>query len=382
VRYLDRNITEDLKSKMVFISGPRQTGKTTLVQMLAKKYKNSLYLNYDSPKDRKKILNMKWTDANDLLIFDEIHKYSRWKNFVKGIYDTEKEAHRIIVTGSSRLDIYRRGQDSMFGRFFPWRLHPFCLAELKALNIVKGTPEDWLHRLINHSGFPEPFLKAMAAFSERWRQLRTAAVFRQDIREIEQVKDIALLEMLYELLRSRVGGAVVNLNLARDLDVAPKTVKSWLAVMERSHAIILVYPYTESLSRAILKPPKIYFYDNGEVIGDHGAKFENLVATHLLKRIHFLMDSTGHRYNLHYLRDKEKHEVDFVIVKDKKPIALIEAKWSDSNPHHALTYFGDRLGVKTRVQLVAEGAQKKTHKGCVVWPAADWLSQPLGKEIF
>jgi len=383
MRYLDETVADDLDSKMVLVTGPRQAGKTTLVRSFVDQFKGGLYLNYDNAADRKKILGQAWNDTNKLLAFDEIHKYSRWKNFLKGIYDTEKNLHRFLVTGSARLDIYRRGQDSMFGRYFLWRLHPFCLAELAALKLVKSsTPAALLPRLLDHSGFPEPFLKNSGTFSRRWRALRAELVFRQDIREIEQIKDIAMLEQLHDLLRSRVGGMVAMANLARDMEIAPKTVKAWIEALERSYALFTVGPYAGKIARAILKPPKIYFFDNGEVEGDTGQKFENLVATHLIKRLDFLTDSTGHRYELNYVRDKEGREVDFVIVKDKKPVALIEAKYADTSPHAPLIYFGKKLGIKNCLQLVATGAEKKTHPHCTVWPAADWLSQPLDKNLF
>lgn len=382
MRYLDEPIGRDLASKMVLLTGPRQTGKTTLVKTFLDRYSNGLYLNYDNANDRRAFLAAAWSDRNRLLIFDEIHKYSRWKNYLKGLYDKDKTLHHFLVTGSARLDIYRRGQDSMFGRYFLWRLHPFCLAELALLKLSKSSPDALLQRLLGHSGFPEPFLKNNNTFTRRWRKLRAELVFRQDIREIEQVKDIALLEQLYDLLRGRVSGTIAMANLARDLEVAPKTVKAWIEVLERSYALFVVNPFSGKIARAILKQPKIYFFDNGEVEGNSGHQFENLVATHLLKRLDYLTDSTGHHYELNYVRDKEGREVDFVIVKDKKPVALIEAKHGDLTPHAPLAYFGDKLGIKTRIQLVAQGAAKKTHATCVVWPAAEWLSQPLDKQLF
>jgi uncharacterized protein len=382
VRYLTANIAEDLQRRMVFIAGPRQAGKTTLVKSFLKEFKPGTYINYDNPDGRIAFMDRTWQETDKIIILDEIHKYPRWKNYLKGIYDVEKEYHKFLVTGSTRLDLYRRGQDSMFGRYTLWRLHPFCLAELNSLKIDRRSPDERLKLLLIHSGFPEPYLACNEKITRRWRLERLDLVFRQDIREIEKIKDIYLLEQLHNLLKAQVSGQINYANLARDMDVTPKTIKSWIQVLEHSYALFQIRPYAAKLARSILKQPKIYFYDNGDVDRDEGAKFENLVANHLLKRIQYLQDGSGHRYELCYLRDKEKHEVDFVIVKDKKPVALVEAKWSDTSPHHDLTYFGDRLGVKTRIQLVAEGAQKKTHKGCVVWPAAEWLSQPLSKDLF
>ena len=382
MRYLADSIAEDLGRRMVFVAGPRQAGKTTLVKSFLTKFTPGKYINYDNPEGRAAFMKRTWNETDKIIILDEIHKYSRWKNYLKGIYDVEKEQHKFLVTGSTRLDLYRRGQDSMFGRYALWRLHPFCLAELNSLKLDRHTPQKRMQLLLQHSGFPEPYLAANEKITRRWRLERLDLVFRQDIREIEKIKDIYLLEQLHNLLKTQFAGQVNYANLARNMDVTAKTIKSWIEVLEHSYALFQIRPHHSKLARAILKQPKIYFYDNGDAEGDGGAKFENLVANHLLKRLHFLQDGTGHRYELCYLRDKEKHEVDFVVVKDKKPVALIETKWADINPHRALAYFGDRLGVKTRIQLVAQGAQKKTHRDCVVWPAAEWLSQPLEKNVF
>jgi predicted AAA+ superfamily ATPase len=377
MRYLEENIKKDLNKKMVFVSGPRQSGKTTMLKDVIKKQK-SLYLNWDDSSDRRIILKKSWVDEDVIIALDEIHKYSRWKNFLKGVYDSQKEKHKFIITGSARLDIYKKGQDSMLGRFFSWRLHPLCLAELKHQFRIKD--KNVLEKLLINGGFPEPFFNKDVTFVKRWRKERINLIFRQDIQELEKIKDISLLESLYFELSERVGSEIVYSNIARDLEVASKTVKAWMAVLERTYSIIIVTPYSQKLAKAIVKAPKVYFYDNGEVNGTDGAKVENLVANHLLKRIQYLEDLTGDRYELNYLRDRDGHEVDFLIVKNRRPLLLIEVKVSDENRSPSLFYFMKKLKLEHSVQLVKNCKKTHTKDGVKVTNLEEWLSRPLVSE--
>ena len=371
-------IEKDLKKKMVFISGPRQCGKTTLAKDIIHKVP-SLYLNWDDSEHRKRIIKRDWDQEQKIIVLDEIHKYSRWKNFLKGTYDTQKQDHQFIVTGSARLDIYKKGQDSMLGRFFSWRLHPLCLAELK--HQFHLSDKENLNKLLNLGGFPEPFFSNEMSFAKRWRNEKSNLIFRQDIQELEKIRDIAILEFFYQALTERVSSEIVLSNIARDLEIAPKTAKVWLNILEKTYALFTVTPYSKNLSRAIVKAPKVYFFDNGEVTGNEGAKFENLVANHLLKRLHFLEDSTGDKYELNYLRDKEGHEIDFLIVKNRKPILLIEAKLSDTTRASSLYYFREKLKNTKCIQLVMNLDKASTRDDILVTPAFEWLSRPLTADI-
>jgi uncharacterized protein len=379
MRYLSKYILSDIVKKMVFLTGPRQSGKTTIVMELFKDLP-SMYLNWDDTEHRKIILKRDWSDEEIYLALDEIHKYSRWKNFLKGTYDTQKDKHRFIITGSAKLDIYKKGQDSMLGRFFTWRLHPLCLAELKH-QFKNDNPQN-IDLLLNLGGFPEPFFEGKEIFAKRWRNEKRKLVFRQDIQELESIKDISLLELFYQSLTERVTSEVVLANIARDLEIAPKTAKSWLNILEKTYAIFVVRPFSKGIKKAITKTPKVYFYDNGEVDGDDGAKFENLVASHLLKRIQFLEDLYGDKYELNYLRDKNGHEVDFVILKNNKPVCLIEVKYNDKTRSKSLFYFKERLHIDHCVQLVKSPITSNTKEGILVTSASDWLAKPLDKDIF
>lgn len=351
MRYLEPHIAEDLDKKMVFVGGPRQVGKTTMAQrILTGRFPGGRYLNWDYDDHRQDILDKKWSRDNRLLVFDELHKYPRWKSWLKGIYDVSHEVHSILVTGSARLDLYRKGGDSLMGRYHYWRLHPFTLDE-----IPEGiTPPDALSRLMTLGGFPEPFLDGDERAARRWRRERFDRVLREDIRDLEPVRNIQLLSLFLDQLRRRVGGLLNLSSLANEIQISPKTAKSWLEILERMYLVFVVRPYTRSLPRAVLKQPKVYFFDNADVLGDEGARFENLVASSLLKRLHFLEDRDGYRYELRFIRDKEGREVDFAIVREGRLVELIEVKYGDDRLARPLQYFAERLNPEKATQIVAQ----------------------------
>ncbi len=320
MRYLESCIRKDLKKKMVFVGGPRQVGKTTLAKDILSKL-DGVYFNWDYDDDRQAILQKKWHDSDNLVVFDELHKFPRWKNWIKGIYDVSGGLHSFLVTGSARLDVYRRGGDSLMGRYHYWRLHPFTLDEIPA------------------------GITQVNAFDR---------ILREDVRDLESVRNISQLGLYLDLLRQRAGSLISFANLAGDIQVSQPTAKAWLEVLERMYLVFVVRPYTKSLPRAILKAPKVYFFDNGDVLGDEGAIFENLVATSLLKRLHFLEDREGYRYELRFIRDKEGREVDFAIVKDGRLMELIEVKYSDASLSRSLVYFAEKLRPVKVTQIVAK----------------------------
>ena len=354
MRYISPFILEDLKKKMVFIGGPRQVGKTTLAKWIQNNhFPSGRYFNWDYDEDRTGILQKKWTTDNKLLIFDELHKHPRWKNWIKGIYDVSADNHSFLITGSARLDVHKKGGDSLAGRYHYWRLHPFTLDEYP-----EGiTKKEAFHRLMTVGGFPEPFIEGDERSARRWRRERLDRIIREDIRDLESIRNIQIIGLFLEMLRNRVGGLITLSNIAEDLQISPKTAKMWLEVLERMYLVFPVYPYTNNIPRAVLKPPKVYFFDNGDVIGDEGARFENLVATSLIKRLHFLEDRDGFRYELRYIRDKGGREVDFAIIKDGKLESLIEVKYTDDKVSKALAYYAEKLHPENAVQITANLSQ-------------------------
>src|SRR3990167_3205245 len=328
-RYNQSFIIQDLTKKMVFIGGPRQVGKTTLSKAILcmDTFHNGLYLNWDSREDRNIILKTQWRMDAPLVIFDELHKYPRWKQWIKGLYDTTSTKQQYLITGSARLDTYRRGGDSLMGRYHYWRLHPFTLDELPP----DMNSEEGFARLLTLGGFPEPFLNGSEREARRWRRERFDRILQEDVRDLELIRHISLLTLFVEALQDRVGGLITLSNLAQDLQISPTTAKNWLLLIEKMYIAFPIYPFTQNIPRAIQKPPKVYFYDNADAKTSDGARLENLVATTLLKRLHFMEDYHGYRCSLHYIRDKDGREVDFLTVIDGKIIDLIEVKQSDTD---------------------------------------------------
>ena len=349
-RYCEPFIYQDLTKKMVFLGGPRQVGKTTLSKdLFHDHFANGQYFNWDNDEDRKAILNKQWLSNCHLVVLDELHKYPRWKQWIKGVYDTKNPEQQFLVTGSARLDVYRRGGDSLLGRYHYWRLHPFTIDELPPNLSVK----DGFERLLKAGGFPEPFLTFDEREAARWRRERLDRVIREDIRDLESIRNISLLGLLVDELRARVGSNITLSNLAEDLQISPKTAKTWLSIIEKMYLAFAIYPLIKNVPRSILKPPKVYFYDNADVIENDGARLENLVATTLLKRLHFREDYFGDRCSLHYIRDKDNREVDFVTVINNKVVDLIEVKVSDADISTNLKYYSQKLKPVNTVQIVS-----------------------------
>ena len=365
-RYLSHLIAADLKEKMVFLGGPRQVGKTTLAKLIGSQEPTAAQsLNWDHRQDRRLILDGRFNAEARLLIFDELHKYRQWKNYLKGLFDTHRERFRILVTGSARLDLYRRGGDSLLGRYHYFRLHPFSLAELLgdmprpptpfAALPFDAAPEAICQRhfdaLLRFGGFPEPLLKHDERTLRRWHNERIERLVKEDIRDVEVVRDLSALQILSEVLPSRVGSKLSLNALREDLQVAHKTIASWVEILERFYYHFRLHPFQASRIRSLRKEAKLYLWD-WSLLEDPGVKLENLIASHLLKFTHFLHDAEGYRAELSYLGDVEGREVDFLVTNDRKPWFAVEVKTSDQAPSKALRYFAGKLRIPFVYQVV------------------------------
>ena len=361
-RYLQKRIEEDLKEKMVFLGGPRQVGKTTFAQSLLKNYvpAHPGYLNWDDLLQREKILKGDWAKNQHLLIFDELHKYARWRNLIKGYYDTQKEAHAFLVTGSARLDYYRKGGDSLLGRYHYYRMHPFSAPEL-------GFSKSSLHDLLKFGGFPEPLFKQSERSLRRWQLQRLERVVRQDLLDLERVKEVTLLERLADALPDRVGAPLSVKNLANDLEVDFKTANRWIAIFENLYYAYRIAPYGSSKLQAVKKEQKLYLWD-WSVVPSEGARFENMVASHLLKYCHLVEDSEGYRMELRFLRDVYKREVDFVVLKDKKPLFAVECKTGEKQLSPHIPYFMERSPIPKFYQVHLGTSHRAPRDGVEIIP--------------
>ena len=367
-RYLEKFIRKDLEEKIVLLSGPRQVGKTTLSKQLTT---HRVYLNYDASSDRRIIHAQEWDRDAELVIFDELHKMKKWKSWIKGIYDTEGISPSLLVTGSARLDTYRKGGESLAGRFFYYRLHPLTVKEI--CSYLGEKSETALDKLLKLGGFPEPYLKDSETFAKRFRRIHTDTIVREDLLDLERVRDIKSIEILIDLLRTRVGSTTSYTAIANDLQVSIHTVKHWLQILENLYIIFPVRPYHKNIARSLLKESKYYLYDTGAVEGDLGAKLENTVACALLRDLHLIEDTTGSRVSLHYLRDKEKHEVDFLPVVDNRPLCMIEVKASEENFSPSLFRFHRKLEHTKPYQIVYGLKRKKSKDGVRMLPAHEFL---------
>jgi predicted AAA+ superfamily ATPase len=379
-RRIQKALTQDFGKKIQLLSGPRQVGKTTLSQLITSDYQ---YLNFDRAEHRQLILEAAWDRKRKLIIFDELHKMSRWKQWLKGIYDTEKSGPSLFVTGSARLDTYRKVGDSLAGRYFQYRLNPLTLNELKSVGENFQAQESF-KRLMDCSGFPEPYLDGSSIFYQRWRATHLDIILRQDLVDLETVSSIQGIEQLIYLLAQQVGSTVSYSSLARTLQVSDKTIKRWLGILESLFVLFRVTPYAHKQSQVISKSPKFYFYDIARVEGSEGARFENLVALALQSELDFMKDSFGKDLTLQFLRKKDGREIDFVIADRSRVHALIECKWRDGARS---SNFGLAQEVATKsvlmVQLVAELDQEKTFvDGCEIRSAPEWLSQLQGMTTF
>ena len=341
-RYLERAVRNALARKMVFVGGPRQVGKTTFALGLlgpGADETHPAYLSWDHPAVRPALRRAELPPGQPLLLLDEIHKYARWRNLLKGIYDTERSRRRILVTGSARLDHYRKGGDSLVGRYRYFRLHPFSLREL-----ARAPSRSDVDSLLKFGGFPEPLFAQSEAERRIWERDRLSRVVREDLRDLERVREVSLVEHLIDLLPPRVGSPLSVRSLCEDLQVDHKTAERWLQILECLYICFRLSPYGPPRVRAVKKERKLYLWDWASV-EDAGPRFENMVASQLLKYCHWLEDTEGHRMELRYLRDRDKREVDFVVLKGRKPQFAVECKSGERAIAPAVRYFAERTGI-------------------------------------
>ncbi len=347
-RYLSLQLEKDLGRKMVFVGGARQVGKTTLAKQLLKT-STAGYLNWDVPEHRERILKRE-LPACPFWVFDEIHKYRSWRNYVKGLYDSKSKEQKILVTGSARLDYYRRGGDSLQGRYHYFRLHPFSVAELKI-----QTPKEFMD-LLMLGGFPEPFLGGSEVEARRWSREYRTRLIHEDLVSLENVQDLGNLELLMLRLPELVGSPLSINALREDLQVSHKTVSNWMNILERLYAVFRLPPMGAPRIRAVKKEQKHYHVD-WSLIQESGYRFENLMASHLLKWVHYSQDAAGRDLELRYFRDIDGREVDFVIMENRKPLQLIECKWSDAPVSLHLKYLKGRFEQAEAWQVSAVGTK-------------------------
>ncbi len=378
--------------QMALLSGPRQVGKSTL----CKRVTFGRVMNWDHPDHRRMVLAgietlaahfdlAQLRERLPVIGFDELHKYGKWKAFLKGLFDTYGEQARILVTGSSRLDVFRRGGDSLMGRYFLFHMHPFSVGELvrpELPDVLVRSPRRLKHSeweaLWNYGGYPEPFLKRDRRFHLRWQELRWQQLLREDIRDLTRIQELGQLEVLARLLAERSGGSLNYSNLAGEIQVSVDTVRRWVETLCSLHFGFIVRPWFRHVAKSLRKEPK-WFLSDWAGIEDPGARAETFVACHLLKAVHGWQDLGLGQFELRYLRDKQQREVDFIIIKDRQPWFLVEVKYSDKKLVPGLGYFQAQLQAPHAFQAVldmdyVEADCFHEHRPMVV-PAHTLLSQ-------
>ena len=371
-RLIEPLIQRDLAKKMVFLTGPRQAGKTTLAQAIAQQHPNAQVLNWDVLTDRRVIQAQSWLPTASLLVFDELHKMKDWRAWLKGVFDGRAENQAILVTGSARLDAFRQAGESLAGRYFAWHLHPITVHEyVKATGIA---PEAALTQLLERGGFPEPLLTESAQDAQRWRQLYLEGLIRDDILEFSRIGEVRAMRHFVDMLRERVGSPVSLASIARDLQVSPTTLARYLEILESLHIVFVIRPFHRNIARALLKEPKVYFYDTGLVTGDEGARYENACAAMLLCHAQHLQDAQGKPMTLHYIRDKEGREIDFVLCESGEPTRLVECKLTDPTLPTYLVSTSERFPEAKTTLLVRHLRQPEQRGNITIERAAEWLA--------
>ena len=361
---------EDLTGRhMVFLAGARQVGKTMLARnWLEKKECSSLYFNWDDINTRQsyrsdsrffessaRTLGL----ADPWIVFDEIHKRNHWRDILKGAYDFFSKEFRFLITGSARLDLFRRSGDSLVGRYNLFHMFPFTISEVTALRrpscflkeedfgamasafekqiSSRLSPEisDAYTLLWRNGPFPEPFLKQNDRFSRKWHQDYLSLVVRQDLKDLTRVSELDKIEHLVSLLPSRVMSPLSMANLSRELEVAHTTVKNWLEQLKRLYLLFSVDPWAQKISRGLKREKKWYFLD-WYYVPQSPARLENMVAANLYRACQTLTDRGYGLYRLYYIRTLDKKEIDFVVTVDRKPILCLEVKTGETHISNTL----------------------------------------------
>ena len=371
-RSIDLQIRRDLQQKMVLLTGPRQVGKTTLSQQLLAEFPGGQYLNFDVAAHRAVIQAQTWRHSAPLLVLDEIHKMPDWKNWLKGVVDGRAPGQAVLVTGSARMDTFRQTGASLAGRYFRLRLHPLSVREWSEASQV--APQQALTHLLARGGFPEPVLASTEADAQRWRADYFAGLVREDVLEFSRLHEVNAMRLFAEMLRSRVGSPLSLASIARDLQLSPVTLGRYLDILEALFIVFVVRPWHRNIARATLQAPKVYFYDTGLVLGDEGLRFENLVACHLLKNVHWQQDTRGAAADLHYIRTKDEAEVDFCLSEGDTLTHLVECRLADAKPHRALARFAAQWPQAQAIQLLRDCPVEADIGRLQVRDAAPWLA--------
>jgi uncharacterized protein len=392
---------ELISGKMIFLTGPRQVGKTTFaLNWLKESGVEGTYFNWDDPAVLqaykrnplffKNVIDERHRGTPVPVVFDEIHKHREWRGILKGLYDVNQERMQLLVTGSARLGLYRKSGDSLLGRYFPFQMFPVGLPEAvgdfsrvlkddipfsqgdalleRVRRASRSGLRETLEKLLAFGGFPEPFLKDSERFHRRWLREYIALLTREDIREFSRISDLKGMERLVSLLPSKVGAPLSINSLREDLGVHYQTIVNWIEVLKALYLVFTISPWSRDLKRSLSKEAKLYFYD-WSVLDDPGFRFENLLALTLTRMAARFTETGLGDFEIRYVRDREKREVDFLLVKNGDPVCLIEAKRGDEKISAHGRYFAARLEVPFHQIVLNADAAEAFPENCFLLPA-------------
>ena len=390
-----------LYGRMSFICGPRQIGKTTLVQNHLEGIKqNRNYHNWDSLSIRQQFASNPFFFIENIstplshgirlpegerqwIVFDEIHKYPQWKNILKSYYDEWKNNINFVITGSARLDYLRRSGDSLVGRYFLFKMNPLHPYDLTGFSLDRDSawhprsnqiqfnePDKIFQEATTHlydlTGFPEPSTIGTKDFYERWKNNHISLITSEDVRDLTRIANIKKLQTLVFLLPERVGSPLSLNNLKNILGCAHASVQNWLEALKKVYLVFDIAPYSARVKRSVRKEHKYYFWDWG-LLEDRGKRFENFVAVQLQRAVSAWTEWGKGDYQLMYVRTKDGREVDFVVTERDKPYLLIECKTNDKNLAPNLRYFKSRINVPVAFQVIeSPGYLKQVERGCFI----------------
>lgn len=391
---------KSLAPKMIFIAGPRQSGKSTLLEhFLNQKKCSSLLYNWDTPRvkalyrDDPTFLEsdarlLKKGTKDVWVALDEIHKRTKWKDILKGYYDQFYKDFRFVISGSARLDLFRKTGDALIGRYFLFHLFPLSPSELggrsfkdlflwhrlvaseglsdlfESIGDTRPLPDDLWEQMYTFGPFPEPLLKANKTFSNLWHQDYLSLYLREEVRDLSKISNIDGVETLVYLLPKRVGRILSINSLREDLQVSHGTVSTWLETLKKLYLIFSLSPWQNKVHKAIKKEKKYYLYDWSYIPAeDKGARFENMVAVGLNRLCNSLRENGLGRYELFFVRDLAKREVDFLITAEGTPVLLVETKTDKLTISGYAQNLAAKLGGIPIIQLVYKtGILKKINE--------------------
>ncbi len=370
------------------ITGPRQSGKTTLSRLLAP---DVPYFSLEDPdtrafatEDPRAFLRQ----ASDGAIFDEVQRVPGLFSYLQGMVDGDRRMGRFILTGSSQFELMESITQSLAGRASMMTLLPFSLGELQAVGRGPSSVDDLLH-----AGFFPPIYDRPVE-PTHWIQDYVGTYLERDVRQILNIQDLATFQRFVQLCAGRVGQLLNVTSLAADAGVTRVTAESWLSVLEASHLVFLVRPWFTNLNKRLIKTPKLYFGDPGlaawflgvreaghlHAHPQRGALFENWVMTELLKA----QCHRGIKPTLCFLRDKEGHEIDALVETAPDTFHAVEIKSGEtiaSDFFAGLDYWRARLDRQTLVPWLVHGGsvhQEREKATVLPWNDLSPLIDGLG----